>query len=212
MNCIAPRIAALLAPLLLLAGCAVLPGQPAIETIESREWRQVVSDADESRLRTWRSTFGAALAEARDKGYGAQVDALGAVGDPDLLLGLGPVPEGDFRCRTIKLGTQGGGTLAYVDYPWFDCRIRPEEDLFGLAKLTGSQRPVGLLFPDDAYRQVFLGTLVLGDEDRAMRYGADPQRDMIGALQRIGDNHYRLIIPEPRYESRLDIIELVPEV
>ena len=39
--------------------------------------------------------------------------------------------------------------------------------LQGFAKLTGSQRPVGLIFPGDALRQVFLGTLVLGDETRA---------------------------------------------
>ena len=204
------RILALLA-LFALPACTALPGAPAIETIESAAWRDSVSIADADRLRSWRSTFQAALAEAREAGYAGQVDALGRLGEVDAALVLGDIPEGPYRCRTIKLGTQGGGTLAYVDYPFFQCRIRPEGDLHGFAKLTGSQRPVGLLFPDDPYRQVFLGTLVLGDEDRAMRYGADPERDMIGALQRIGPGHYRLLIPEPRFESRLDIIELIAE-
>ncbi|WP_265561718.1 DUF4893 domain-containing protein [Sphingomicrobium arenosum] len=205
------KLAALLA-LAPLAACAPLPGAPAIDTLETRNWREVVSDEDADRLRDWRATFHAALAEARDKGFAAQVDALGPTGDPDVTLPLGAVPTRNYRCRTIKLGTMSGaGTLAYVDYPFFQCRIRVEDDLLGFAKLTGSQRPVGLLFPDDAYRMVFLGTLVLGDEDRAMRYGADPQRDMIGALQRVGENRYRLVIPSPRFESRLDLIELVPE-
>ena len=39
--------------------------------------------------------------------------------------------------------------------------------------MTGSQRQVGKLFPGDMLRQVFLGTLVLGDEARAMQYGHD---------------------------------------
>ena len=55
------------------------------------------------------------------------------------------------------------------------------------AKLTGSQRPVGMIFPGDAMRQVFLGTLVLGDESRAMQYGRDRDRDLAGFVERIGD-------------------------
>ncbi|MCJ7420725.1 DUF4893 domain-containing protein [Sphingomicrobium astaxanthinifaciens] len=206
------RLLSFLAPLLALAGCTSLPGAPTIETLDSRDWRAVASDADADRLRATRATFAAALAEARDKGFGAEIDALGPLADPDLLLPLERVPTGRLRCRTIKLGTKDGrGDRAYVAYPPFECRIRPEGGLYGFAKLTGSQRPVGLLFPDDAYREVFLGTLVLGDEDRAMRYGADPGRDMIGALQRVGKARYRLLVPSPRFESRLDIIDLVPE-
>ncbi|MCM8556275.1 DUF4893 domain-containing protein [Sphingomicrobium sediminis] len=205
------RLSLILASLL-LASCSTLPGDPTIDTLETRNWRQIVTEDDGDRLRDWRATFNAAIREARAKGYGDEVEALGALGDPDAAMILGDVPNGLYRCRTIKLGTMSGAsTLAYVDYPYFQCRIRPEEDLHGFAKLTGSQRPVGLLFPDDQYRQVFLGTLVLGDEDRAMRYGADPQRDMVAALQRVGENRFRLLIPSPRFESKLDIIELIPE-
>ena len=70
--------------------------------------------------------------------------------------------------------------LDYVSYPGFSCRIRAERDLQRLEKLTGSQRYVGLIFPNDAMRQVFIGTLVLGDETRAMQYGEDPDRDIAG--------------------------------
>ena len=54
--------------------------------------------------------------------------------------------------------------LDYVSYPGFTCRVAAERNLQQLAKLNGSQRHVGLIFPGDAMRQVFLGTLVLGDE------------------------------------------------
>ncbi|WP_343345838.1 DUF4893 domain-containing protein [Sphingomicrobium sp. XHP0239] len=193
-----------------LAGCAEVPGTPLADRTAQTGWRAAAMQADADRLRGMRATFLDARAEAVAAGYGDQIETLGAIADPDAALQLGSLPDGTFRCRTIKLGSRNG-TLAYVDYPFFQCRIRPEGAVHGFAKVTGSQRQVGLLFPDDAYRAVFLGTLVLGDEDRAMRYGADPERDVIGAFQRIGENEYRLLIPEPRYESQLDIIHLVQE-
>ena len=78
------------------------------------------------------------------------------------------------------------------------------------AKLTGSQRPVGRIFPGDALRQVFLGTLVLGDEVRAMQYGTDPDRDVAAFVERIGPSRWRMVMPRPAFESTLDVIELVP--
>ena len=100
--------------------------------------------------------------------------------------------------------------LNFVAYPQFTCRIRPERGVQGLAKLSGSQRPVGLVYPADALRLVFLGTLMLGDETRALQYGGDPDRDMAGYVERIGPRRWRLILPRPRYESQIDVIELVP--
>ena len=42
-----------------------------------------------------------------------------------------------------------------------------------LDKLSGSQRYVGVIFPGDAIRKVFLGTLAFADESRALQYGQD---------------------------------------
>jgi hypothetical protein len=78
------------------------------------------------------------------------------------------------------------------------------------AKLTGSQRPLGLLLPDTSRRMVFLGTLQLGDERRALEYGKDRERDMAGVVERIGANRWRLVFPYPHFESTVDILELVP--
>jgi hypothetical protein len=110
----------------------------------------------------------------------------------------------------IKLGAKSGGMLPFVAYPAFNCRVRQEKELQGFAKLSGSQRQVGLIFPGDALRQVFLGTIVLGDEARTMQYGRDHDRDVAGFVERVGPNRWRLIMPRPHYESDIDVLELVP--
>lgn len=209
-----PRLCAMrhlipLIALMALTACNSIPGKALVDTLETRDWRQVATEGDRERLRNWRPTFEKALNQARAGGHSADVDALGDIANVDAVLPFTPLPNGNFNCRIIKLGSPSG-SLAFVDYPAFQCRVRAEQDLQGLAKLTGSQRPIGLLFPDDDVRQVFIGTLVLGDESRAMRYGADPDRDMIGALQRIDDNRWRLLMPQPRFESTMDILILTP--
>jgi hypothetical protein len=75
---------------------------------------------------------------------------------------------------------------------------------------SGPQRVLGALFPDIGRRMVFLGTLQLGDEALAYRYGRDRERDMVGLLERVGERRWRLILPAPHFESLLDVIELVP--
>lgn len=173
-------------------------------------WRDVATPADRARLSAWRTNFVDALAAARKSGHSAEIAREGALLDPDAALGGRRLPDGAYRCRVIKLGAKSEGMLDYVSYPPFDCRVRAERNLQRLEKVSGSQRYVGLIFPNDAMRQVFLGTLVLGDETRAMQYGEDPKRDVAGFIERIGDNRWRLIMPNPQFESRLDVMELVP--
>ena len=43
-----------------------------------------------------------------------------------------------------------------------------------------------------------------------MQYGRDPDRDIAGWVERIGEGRWRLIVPEPRFESKMDIYELTP--
>ncbi len=76
--------------------------------------------------------------------------------------------------------------------------------------LEGAQRPRGLIFDDEAARGVFLGTLMLGDETRPLDYGRDAKRDMAGYVERIGDKRWRLVLPQPHFESLFDIIEVTP--
>lgn len=176
----------------------------------ARDWHLVATDADRARLRDWRGAFVEGLAAARRSGAGAKVDAEGALLAPDAALPGPAIPNGTYNCRVTKLGAKSGGLLDYIAYPAFTCRVRAERELQGLAKLSGSQRQVGLIFPGDALRTIFLGTLMLSDENRAMQYGGDPDRDVAGYVERIGPRRWRLLIPRPTFESQIDVIELVP--
>ena len=194
----------------LLSGCAAMQPATQVITKPSRDWRAVATDDDRARLRDWRSDFVSALKSARAAGHSAEIDREGALLEPDAAIPGGPIPNGLYRCRVIKLGAKSQGLLDYVAYPYFACRVQQERELQGFAKLSGSQRPIGLIFPGDAVRQVFLGTLVLGDESRAMQYGRDRERDVAGWVERIGPNRWRMLMPAPHFESRTDVMELVP--
>lgn len=176
----------------------------------ARDWHLVATDADRARLRDWRGAFVEGLAAARRSGAGAKVDAEGALLAPDAALPGPAIPNGTYNCRVTKLGAKSAGLLDYIAYPAFTCRVRAERGLQGLAKLSGSQRQVGLIFPGDALRTIFLGTLMLSEENRAMQYGGDPDRDVAGYVERIGPRRWRLLIPRPTFESQIDVIELVP--
>jgi hypothetical protein len=173
-------------------------------------WRDVAAPADRERLRDWRKTFLDALTAARKSGHSAEIAKEGALLDPDSAQAGQKLSNGIYRCRVIKLGAKSEGMLDYVAYPAFSCRVRADRDLQRLEKLTGSQRYVGLIFPNDAMREIFLGTLVLGDETRAMQYGEDPDRNIAGYVERIANNRWRLVMPKPQFESQLDVMELVP--
>ena len=192
-----------------LAACSTVPGSAPVAS--STDWRQVATAADRTRLRDWRAAFARALTQAQSAGHGAEIAREGALLAPDAAIGQVPIPNGRYRCRVIKVGAKMPGLLDYVSYPPFTCRVSQEKELQGFNKLTGSQRPSGIIFPGDQLRQVFLGTLVLGDEQRAMQYGRDPDRDLAGWVERIGEKRWRLTLPYPHFESTLDVIELVPE-
>jgi hypothetical protein len=203
-------IAALLLPLA-CAGCNVLLQPSGMVSEWTSAWRRVATEEDRGRLRDWRTTFTNALEAARKAGHGAEIDREGALLDPDAALGGTPLPNGMYRCRVIKLGAKAAGNLDFVAYPGFTCRVRPDHQLQRLGKLSGSQRYVGIIFPNDAVREVFLGTLVLGDERRALQYGQDDMRDIAGYVERIGPSRWRLIMPKPHFESQMDVMELVPQ-
>jgi hypothetical protein len=198
------------AALALLPGCAEFRTTPGVIARPSRDWRSVATESDRARLHEWRTAFVDALRAARAGGNGADVEREGVLLNPDAALGGGPIPNGDYRCRVIKLGAQGQGLLDYVAYPAFGCRVSRERDLQRLDKLSGSQRYVGLVFPNDAMRGLFLGALVLGDEIRALQYGQDETRNVAGFVERIGPHRWRLIMPKPHFESQMDVMELVP--
>jgi len=205
------RLAFLLLAALVCSSCEVIEQPSGLIPRWTTAYREVISENDRVRLRDWRKTFVDALAEARKAGHGGEIDREGALLDPDAALAAPAIPNGMYRCRVIKLGAKDAGNLEFVSYPGFTCRVHAERQLQRLGKLSGSQRYVGLIFPGDAIRNVFLGTLVLGDERRALQYGQDEQRDVAGYVERIGPSRWRLLMPQPHFESRFDVMELVPQ-
>lgn len=204
------RMMLLLAFAFACSGCEVLQPSGMIAE-QTTAWRRVATENDRERLRDWRATFSTALDAARKAGHGAEIDREAVLLNPDAALAGGAVPNGTYSCRVIKLGAQGEGNLAYVSYPGFACQVAPDDQLQRLSKVSGSQRYVGIIFPQDAMRQVFLGTLVLGDERRALQYGQDEARDVAGYIERIGPQRWRLLMPKPHFESQMDVMELVAE-
>ncbi|PTQ63348.1 uncharacterized protein DUF4893 [Sphingomonas sp. PP-CE-3G-477] len=173
-----------------------------------KDWRRVATVADRGRLRGWRGAWVDALAEVDPREIAKEPQLF----DPDRSLADALPPSGAYRCRTFKLGARGGIGPTFAASTAFACRIDANDDgdVVSLVKLDGSQRPVGTIYADTDSRAVFLGTMELGDEKRPMRYGRDASRDMAGLIERIGTRRWRVVLPYPRFESVLDVVELVP--
>lgn len=191
-----------------------LPGPAMAQDIvpagPNARWRSVATEDDRDRIGRWRQAWVRALAQVRAGANAGEIARGGALFEPDTALAGPAPPVGDYDCRTYKLGAAQAGLLDFVAYPAFHCRVRMEGGRLRLIKLTGSQRPVGEIFADNGRRMIFLGTLVLGDETRALRYGRDRERNLIGAVERVGPQRWRIAFPSPYYESLLDVIELIP--
>ena len=78
-----------------------------------------------------------------------------------------------------------------------------------MTKVGGSQRVRGLLLPRSPKRLTFAGSLALGSETAWPNYGSDPERNVAGVFERIGPVRYRLLLPEPQWEAKLEVLELV---
>ncbi|WP_229727034.1 DUF4893 domain-containing protein [Sphingomonas alpina] len=170
----------------------------------------MATKGDRIRLRNWRDAWMTALAKAQASGNGQAIAAEGVLFDPDRALSNALPPAGSYRCRVFKLGANGTAAHDFIAYPWFGCRVDAEGEVSSFYKSNGSQRPVGLAFPDGDMRGVFLGTMVFGDETTALDYGRDADRDMAGIIDRVDDKRWRIALPYPKFESILDVVEIVP--
>lgn len=202
----------------LVAGCAptaepetIAPPAVVVDEAPAEEdgWKEIASTEDHDRLARLDTAWAAALSEARDKGFADEIESEGELLEPDVALPRAAPPPGSYHCRVIKLGSQGKNP-AFVAYKPFFCHVAAEGELLTIVKQTGSQRPAGRLYPENDERMIFLGTLALGNEDEPLPYGEDPERDMVGVMERVAPFRYRLVVPWPRIESKLDVFELVP--
>jgi len=178
-------------------------------TATAQDMTCVPTRADTQRMERLDQAWEAGRTEAIKDGSGDALRRLGPVADPRMNMTRPQPTPGRYQCRTIKLGAASEGMLPYIAYGWFKCQVTltPGGDLI-LKKTTGSQRQTGLICPVDTRKARFVGVLALGDETRTPRYGADPDRDLVGEVRRVGDETWRIAFPWPAYESKLDILEL----
>lgn len=114
------------------------------------------------------------------------------------------VQDGNYQCRTIKLG----GLTAITSYQWFSCEIAHEEAVLTVRKITGSQNFFGVLYPvgDVLF---YKGASHYGYEDQARLYGEDDEHNQVGCMSAINTKagHFVLELPRPQFESTHDLIE-----
>ena len=88
------------------------PGGPAAAL---RDWRGIVTAADRDRYVRRDAAWSLALQQARRQRGSGDLNALGDLIDPRAARAPVAPPPGDYRCRTVKLGSQGGEAgLGYV--------------------------------------------------------------------------------------------------
>lgn len=173
----------------------------------AERWQDLVTPGDAARLAERDTAFAAALAEVQASEYAGELAKNPDLYDARRRLESPLPPEGRYLCATHKLG---GQFLAFIAYPDFVCTIYGKGAVRQFVKLTGSQRPVGYIHQDGAKNGVFLGSLMLGDDESLVPYGQNKERDLAGTVERIGKARWRIVFPNPYYESTLDIIDLRP--
>lgn len=214
------RSMALVAAATLLAGCGGHEDRPARlerpprigggpQLPSTTIWRQLATEHDRDRMRHVRNALvaGLALARAADP---AAVAGAGTLLQPDVALENPLPPPGRYRCRLYKMGANGSAAQDLTVYPAGECQVQLRDGVTVLAVLDGVQRPVGSLFADSGSRGVFLGTLLLRDESVPLAYGTDSARDIAGAVERIGERRWRVVMPYPMFQSLVDVLELTP--
>jgi hypothetical protein len=184
---------------LLLAACLALPALPALA---DGEVLKLMTPADKARLDDYGMTKSVAVAEANSGGAPEDVAMLDAILEAPSISFAGFDMTGSWQCRTTKVG--GLGSL--VIYGWFRCKVTDDGSGWRLEKLSGSQRTVGRFFDDGDKRLIYLGSFYVAG-DKVLPYGSGPESDQVGYAFRSGPAAWRIELPAPRYESKLDIME-----
>ncbi len=194
----------LLAALVLSAVCVA-----SLAAARPVAWKRAITANDRQRLAgLWRA-WTTARTQVFAGGQGTAWLNLAALTDPAAATADGPPPPGRYACRTVKLGTRSAGMPVWTMAETTPCRIDALGPNLRFVRDGGAQRSAGILYPDGD-RMVYLGALSLGSEAGLFRYKADPDRDQVGVLRAIGPRRWRLELPWPRFESTIDVIEVVP--
>lgn len=199
----------LLASLAFLSA-VVLTDAGLAEENNKPQWTKQATQSDVARVKQWQKFLEAGVKEAKRAGHGSEIGQRAPlfetnVGKRDLAL-----QDGKYHCSITKLGGPNGRGLPYIAYPKFLCMVTQMGDRVQFTKLTGSQMTSGWIYRPDRATGIYLGTSYYGYEGRAPKYGSDEKRDDAAIVERIGDRRWRMVFPDPYYESVTDVMELIP--
>jgi hypothetical protein len=163
---------------------------------------KIMTDADKTRLRNYETVRTEALAEAKTGGALQDMTQLEATLSKPATSFSDFDMTGEWRCRTTKAGK----LAPLVVYGWFKCRVTDDGSGWMLEKLTGSQRTKGRFYTDGDTRLIYLGSTFVAGE-KARPYGKGTETDQVGYAFRTGPSEWRIEMPSPHLESKLDILE-----
>lgn len=188
---------------------AVLALAAAAARADPSGWRQAIRPEDRTRLMKLWPAWDLSRKQAAAAGHTVDWAALGPLTVPAAVHdGDWPV-AGNYRCRVVKLGLTMPGMAPIAPHAPYPCRVEADGDRLSIVGSGGPQRWAGQLYPDGA-RMVFLGAVTLRSDMSTFAYGADPDRNEVGVLERIGPARWRLALPWPRWQAKLVLVDIVP--
>lgn len=163
-----------------------------------------------ARLDGFDAAFGRAMREAFSLGARGDLDLVQEAMEGPAIPALRTSLEGDWSCRTIKLG----GVSPLVAYAPFRCRFTADGDGFLFEKLTGSQLTRGRVSLQDG-RMIYLGVGYVADVE-PKDYADLPKADLgggqwqadVGIVEQSDGDRARILFPLPELESTFDILYL----
>lgn len=189
---------------------ATAPDMPVAAFAQPRTgWQAIVTGEDSRRVADLTNTWTNALAAS--KRFTRQIAREGELLMPQAARNHPAPPPGSYRCRLVKLGAAQGREPAFQTFPEFFCHIRGDRaDALFFTKQTGSELPGGWLHADGERRLVLTGAKQHGVNDAPLVYGTEPERDLVGVVERIGPFRWRLVLPWRGERQGLDVYELTP--
>lgn len=178
---------------------------PRVVVEEVEAWRSIASERDASALDGLPGRWRQALAAGRAANLSRRIAAEGELLAPDSRLARAAPAPGSYRCRYVRPGGR-----RWVSSAEGFCYVGVEEGQLTLATELRGLRFGGYLWEvKGGERLVFLGGAVPAGTKTPLAYGENPSRDAAGLVERIGEFHYRLTLPEPSPGAGLTIVELI---
>jgi hypothetical protein len=170
-------------------------------------WRSILQPEDVSRLERLSDAWTQALAMVRGSRFSRSITAEGALLQPNSPLPRAQLPPGSYRCRTVTIRRDSRSSYATEEAQF--CHVGLQGELLSFTKQTGSRRPGGYLYDDGPARLIFIGATARG-RTAIPPYGAMPEENTVGVVERVGPFRYRLVVPWPRDGAIIQVIELTP--